>query len=561
MASGFFVLDSKGKPLIQRVYRGDCSASLVSDAFTAKVLDEDPSLVSPIFTFPDPAASTIAACRSAGAEGMSPSHSSSATRPPAPSGGTVTFLWLQRDLVYLVLMTRLNASAAMLTVFLDHIAALLSEKFGCLTDECIRTNFVSIYEILDEAMDFGLPIVTRRDLIEPFLTQAPVTFSSAIASTIIAFSAATGAGSGSSTSGSVSGNSSAAAGGSSVTSLAGRLAGGMLTSDDISKLPSVLPGGGGGTQWRQPGIKHRKNEVFLDVCESVHMLLAPTGAVLSAEVTGALQMQTRLSGMPELYLGLNDRVQFDFLNNETHSPSGAAAADARSPPTPATGTAGASSSRVVALEGATFHPCVQRMGRVGGDKTVIFVPPDGAFQLMTYRVALSRPRPPLLVTTTLERHGATRVTIHVRVRAAFKARSSSATGVVLRIPVPSDITAPQAKPTGGSSKYVPENDEVVWKMRTLPAGTEHSIAITFGLPTIRTSADAAVAAASGVNSLGSIGKRAVAVTFEIPYFTVSGFQVRFLKVVERQLQYQALPWVRYITKAGRYHARLAESLL
>jgi hypothetical protein len=36
---------------------------------------------------------------------------------------------------------------------------------------------------------------------------------------------------------------------------------------------------------------------------------------------------------------------------------------------------------------------------------------------------------------------------------------------------------------------------------------------------------------------------------QVPYFTVSGIQVRYLKVIERS-GYQALPWVRYITTAG-----------
>jgi AP-1 complex subunit mu len=41
----------------------------------------------------------------------------------------------------------------------------------------------------------------------------------------------------------------------------------------------------------------------------------------------------------------------------------------------------------------------------------------------------------------------------------------------------------------------------------------------------------------------------ITVRFEIPYFTVSGIQVRYLKVVEKS-GYQALPWVRYITQNG-----------
>lgn len=41
-------------------------------------------------------------------------------------------------------------------------------------------------------------------------------------------------------------------------------------------------------------------------------------------------------------------------------------------------------------------------------------------------------------------------------------------------------------------------------------------------------------------------KRApITVKFEIPYFTVSGIQVRYLKIVEKS-GYQALPWVRYV---------------
>ena len=39
------------------------------------------------------------------------------------------------------------------------------------------------------------------------------------------------------------------------------------------------------------------------------------------------------------------------------------------------------------------------------------------------------------------------------------------------------------------------------------------------------------------------------VKFEIPYFTVSGIQVRYLKILEKS-GYEALPWVRYISANG-----------
>ena len=43
--------------------------------------------------------------------------------------------------------------------------------------------------------------------------------------------------------------------------------------------------------------------------------------------------------------------------------------------------------------------------------------------------------------------------------------------------------------------------------------------------------------------------------FEIPYFTVSGIQVRYLKIVDKS-GYHAYPWVRYISKNGDYNIRM-----
>ena len=44
---------------------------------------------------------------------------------------------------------------------------------------------------------------------------------------------------------------------------------------------------------------------------------------------------------------------------------------------------------------------------------------------------------------------------------------------------------------------------------------------------------------------------------EIPYFTISGLQVRYLKILEKS-GYQALPWVRYITQNGDYQIRMSD---
>lgn len=63
--------------------------------------------------------------------------------------------------------------------------------------------------------------------------------------------------------------------------------------------------------WRSEGIVYKKNEVFLDVVESLNIVINTAGTVVSAEVKGALKMRTYLSGMPTCRLGLNDKLLFE----------------------------------------------------------------------------------------------------------------------------------------------------------------------------------------------------------------------------------------------------------
>ncbi len=51
--------------------------------------------------------------------------------------------------------------------------------------------------------------------------------------------------------------------------------------------------------------------MFLDVVESVNLLVNANGNVLHSEILGAVKMRVFLTGMPELRLGLNDKVLFE----------------------------------------------------------------------------------------------------------------------------------------------------------------------------------------------------------------------------------------------------------
>ena len=64
--------------------------------------------------------------------------------------------------------------------------------------------------------------------------------------------------------------------------------------------------------WRPDNIKHTKNEIFLDVIEKLNLLVSANGNVLRSEILGTVRMKSFLSGMPELKLGLNDKVLFEM---------------------------------------------------------------------------------------------------------------------------------------------------------------------------------------------------------------------------------------------------------
>ena len=47
---------------------------------------------------------------------------------------------------------------------------------------------------------------------------------------------------------------------------------------------------------------------FLDVIESVNLLMSQQGQVLSTHVAGRVVMKSYLSGMPECKFGINDKI-------------------------------------------------------------------------------------------------------------------------------------------------------------------------------------------------------------------------------------------------------------
>jgi AP-3 complex subunit mu len=107
---------------------------------------------------------------------------------------------------------------------------------------------------------------------------------------------------------------------------------------------SVIP-------WRKSGVKYTQNEVFFDINEELDVIFDANGAAVTSAARGTVVCQSRLSGTPDLTL---------LLVNPG-----------------------------AVIEDCSFHPCV-RYARWEREQCVSFVPPDGQFTLMQYRVAPER---------------------------------------------------------------------------------------------------------------------------------------------------------------------------
>lgn len=63
-------------------------------------------------------------------------------------------------------LSKRNSNAAEIILFLHRLTQVLVEYFKELEEESIRDNFVIIYELMDEMMDFGYPQTTESKILQ-----------------------------------------------------------------------------------------------------------------------------------------------------------------------------------------------------------------------------------------------------------------------------------------------------------------------------------------------------------------------------------------------------------
>merc|ERR1711865_836124 len=167
----------------------------------------------------------------------------------------------------------------------------------------------------------------------------------------------------------------------------------------------------GAISWRKEGIKYRKNELFIDVVEHCNLMMSSQGTVLRNDVSGVILVKCYLSGTPECKFGLNDKL---LLDNE-------AKVKKTNMRRPGSG---------IEIDDCSFHQCV-KLGKFDMDRTISFVPPDGEFQLMQYRIT-ENVNLPFRVLPVVKELGRTRLEINVKIKSMFTFKLFAASGLHVR---------------------------------------------------------------------------------------------------------------------------------
>lgn len=154
----------------------------------------------------------------------------------------------------------------MIIELLNRVIKVFRDYCGVLDEEAIRKNFILIYELLDEAIDFGYPQGTSTETLKAFVYNEPL-----LADTQRV-----------------------------------RVRSISTKSTPSSSVHKPISGSNVTAATGVGALRRDKNEIFVDILEHVTMLFSSSGSVVNSTIDGCIQMKSYLSGNPELRLALNE---------------------------------------------------------------------------------------------------------------------------------------------------------------------------------------------------------------------------------------------------------------
>nr|XP_010308456.1 PREDICTED: AP-3 complex subunit mu-1 [Balearica regulorum gibbericeps] len=261
--------------------------------------------------------------------------------------------------------------------------------------------------------------------------------------------------------------------------------------------------------WRRAGVKYTNNEAYFDVIEEIDAIIDKSGKMpckciflytkIFNLIFNSVEESDNFCGMPDLSLS--------FMNPRL-------------------------------LDDVSFHPCI-RFKRWESERVLSFIPPDGNFRLISYRVSSQN-----LVA----------IPVYVKHMISFKENSSSGRfdvtigpkqnmgktveGVVMTVHMPKAVLNMNLTATQGSYTFDPVTKVLTWDVGKITPQK---------LPNLK-----------GIVNLQSGAPKpeenpSLNIQFKIQQLAISGLKVNRLDMYGEK--YKPFKGVKYITKAGKFQVR------
>ncbi|XP_047962881.1 AP-4 complex subunit mu isoform X1 [Salvia hispanica] len=315
-----------------------------------------------------------------------------------------------------VATTRTNLAPSLALELLQRIARAIKDYLGVLNEESMRKNFVLVYELLDEVIDFGYVQTTSTEVLKSYVFNEPIVVDAARLPTL----------------------------GPAALFMQGnkRMPGTAVTKSVVANDP-------GG---------RKREEIFVDIIEKISVTFSSSGYVLTSEIDGTIQMKSYLTGNPEIRLALND---------DLHIGRGSV---------PSFGYSGSSGTGAVILDDCNFHESVH-MDNFDIDRTLSLVPPDGEFPVMNYRITQEF-KPPFTINTLIEEAGSLKAEVILKIRAEFPS-SITANTILIEMPLPTYTTRVNFDLdrgiVGQNADFKESQKKLEWNIKKIVGGSEHTL--------------------------------------------------------------------------------------
>ena len=177
--------------------------------------------------------------------------------PPLFNIDGINFIYVKTDDLYIVISTLDNASPNYYLEVLDRIIKVINDHIGILNEETIRKNFVLIYEIIDEMIDFGYPQLSDTEQVKEFVFTEPV-----------------------------------------------------VDLKNLNRFKEIFNSNIKSNEGARRSItdKNNTNEIYVDIIEKITCLFNKNGSIISSGIDGCIKMKSYLKNSPEMKIVLSDDI-------------------------------------------------------------------------------------------------------------------------------------------------------------------------------------------------------------------------------------------------------------